>query len=80
MEDLLPATRMEFYSITSFLSETGGFFGFFIGASMLSLIELIYFFTLRPCFLQHRHTKSKKITRNDSRATNKLEQWHFLNW
>lgn len=79
MEHLLPAIRIELYNTASFLSETGGLFGFFIGASMLSFIELIYFFTLRPCFPQQRHTKSKKTTRSDSREMNKLEQWHFLN-
>lgn len=79
MDHLLPAKRMEFYNVASFLSETGGLFGFFVGASMLSFIELIYFITLRPCFPQQRRTKSRKITRNDLHGIKKLEQWPFLN-
>lgn len=79
VEYLLPGIRVDIYNIARFLSETGGLFGFFVGASMLSFIELIYFFTLRSCFVQQRLTKSKKIARNDLREINEPKQWPFLN-
>ncbi|XP_031636494.1 pickpocket protein 28-like [Contarinia nasturtii] len=40
------STRIELYSVPDFLAICGGLLGFFVGASVLSIIELIYFSTL----------------------------------
>lgn len=39
--------RYASYSTVSLLSNIGGFLGLFLGVSLLSVIETIYFFTLR---------------------------------
>jgi Amiloride-sensitive sodium channel len=44
----LPMTRYEEFGIRDFLCFIGGLLGLFAGISVLSLVELFYFFTLRP--------------------------------
>lgn len=39
--------RFESYGTVRLLSNIGGYLGLFLGASVLSLVEVIYFFTLR---------------------------------
>ncbi|XP_055846694.1 pickpocket protein 28-like [Episyrphus balteatus] len=39
--------RTELYSITDFIANCGGLLGLFMGVSILSLVELVYFFTVR---------------------------------
>ncbi|XP_055840713.1 pickpocket protein 28-like [Episyrphus balteatus] len=39
--------RSELYSITDFIANCGGLLGLFMGVSILSLVELVYFFTVR---------------------------------
>ena len=39
--------RSEIYSMNDFLSDCGGILGLFMGVSFVSVIELIYYFTLR---------------------------------
>lgn len=41
-------TKSELIGFTEFLSNTGGLLGLFMGFSVISLIELIYFLSLRP--------------------------------
>ncbi|XP_055321190.1 pickpocket protein 28-like [Sitodiplosis mosellana] len=49
-EMFIPMKRTEFYSLSSFLASSGGLFGLFLGASLLSFIELIYYFSFRIFF------------------------------
>lgn len=39
--------RIETLTLTDFMSACGGLLGLFLGVSVLSIIEFIYFFTLR---------------------------------
>lgn len=39
--------RAEVYTLTDFMGMSGGLLGLFLGFSMLSIVEFIYFFTLR---------------------------------
>lgn len=57
-----------------FLANTGGLLGLFMGFSVISIIELIYFMTFRPYCAQkrydnenHHHTK----TQNSGEKTHK---------
>jgi acid-sensing ion channel, other len=53
---------METYTVTQFLAICGGLLGLFLGVSLLSLIEIIYFATLRLFWIirQPRPQKIKK--------------------
>ncbi|CAO1415887.1 unnamed protein product [Diamesa hyperborea] len=46
-DDFIALKRSEFYGWTDFLSNCGGLFGLFMGFSILSLVEIMYYFTLR---------------------------------
>lgn len=55
-EDFNTFTRVEKYTWIDILSSVGGFCGLLVGASLLSVIELLYYFTLRIFFaLRKRH-------------------------
>ncbi|KAH8397834.1 hypothetical protein KR222_003544 [Zaprionus bogoriensis] len=43
----ITSKRSELYGITEFLANCGGIFGLFMGLSILSLVEILYHFTLR---------------------------------
>lgn len=44
---MLTLKRSEFYGEAAFLASCGGFFGLFMGFSILSLVEIIYYSTIR---------------------------------
>ncbi|XP_063370282.1 pickpocket protein 28-like [Cydia amplana] len=52
--------RKELFGATDFLAECGGLGGVFLGFSFLSLVELIYFCTLRLFCKVSRHTDEDK--------------------
>ncbi|XP_037296673.1 pickpocket protein 28 [Manduca sexta] len=43
--------RSELFGLTDFIANCGGLLGLFLGFSFLSLVEIIYFLTLRYCLL-----------------------------
>lgn len=43
----ITSKRSELYGVTEFLANCGGIFGLFMGFSILSLVEMLYHFTLR---------------------------------
>ncbi|XP_045451415.1 pickpocket protein 28-like [Melitaea cinxia] len=51
--------RSELYGHTDFLANCGGLLGLFLGFSLLSVVEFIYFFTLRVCCILWRSGKNK---------------------
>lgn len=53
--------RNETYTISDFLAIVGGVLGLFMGVSALSIIEIIYFCTLRLCF-KFRRGKTETTT------------------
>lgn len=48
--------RADRYGLLEFISSSGALAGLFLGASLLSMVELIYFFALR-IFLSHRQDR-----------------------
>uniref|UniRef100_A0A182SYF3 Pickpocket n=1 Tax=Anopheles maculatus TaxID=74869 RepID=A0A182SYF3_9DIPT len=44
----ITSKRSELYGVTDFLANCGGLLGLFMGVSLLSLAELIYFCSIRP--------------------------------
>uniref|UniRef100_A0A182PGQ2 Pickpocket n=1 Tax=Anopheles epiroticus TaxID=199890 RepID=A0A182PGQ2_9DIPT len=54
-------TKGELVGFTDFLSNVGGLLGLFLGFSIISLIEVIYFVTLRPyCAKRKQRATSRK--------------------
>lgn len=48
--------RSELYGLTDFIANCGGLLGLFMGVSLLSFVEIIYFFTVRFCIgIFNRH-------------------------
>ncbi|XP_058451931.1 pickpocket protein 28 [Malaya genurostris] len=60
----------ELVGFTDFLSNVGGLLGLFMGFSLISLAEVIYFITLRPLFANRREAE-KQLAR-----ARKLNQFH----
>ncbi|XP_047022622.1 pickpocket protein 28-like [Helicoverpa zea] len=52
--------RSELFGVTDFLANCGGLLGLFLGFSFLSLVEIIYFFTLRLCCALRKDRKQQK--------------------
>lgn len=46
-EMFTPTRRAEFFTMTDFIASFGGLLSLFMGASLLSIIELLYYLTLR---------------------------------
>lgn len=46
-QEVVTIQRMALYTYTDFLAVCGGLLGLFLGASVLSIIEFIYYSTLR---------------------------------
>lgn len=54
-----------FMIFVTFLANTGGLLGLFMGFSVLSVIEILYFFTMRPYYMNKRdkelHNRAFKL-------------------
>lgn len=60
----ITSKRSELYGLTDFLGACGGLLGLFMGVSVLSIVECIYYFTLRlGCSLQMRRYRKRKSLR-----------------
>ena len=54
--------RSELYGPTDFLANFGGLLGLFMGVSILSIVEIIYFCTIRlACNLNMRRRRKAKL-------------------
>ncbi|CAH2043596.1 unnamed protein product, partial [Iphiclides podalirius] len=60
----ITSRRSELYGQTDFLANCGGLLGLFMGFSILSVAEIIYFLTLRIVCILWRKRNSKKIQDN----------------
>lgn len=60
--------RAEVYTFIDFMAICGGLMGLFLGVSLLSIIEFIYFFTLR-LFWSVRRGKSENVVSPFQRKT-----------
>ncbi|XP_055309664.1 uncharacterized protein LOC129573300 [Sitodiplosis mosellana] len=75
--------RSELYGRTDFLANCGGILGLIFGASLLSIIEIFYYFTLRlGCSLSSRMSQHETYVRNMAVATAEkravLSRFHFV--
>ncbi|XP_055843608.1 pickpocket protein 28-like isoform X2 [Episyrphus balteatus] len=59
--------RSELYSTTDLIANCGGLLGLFMGVSILSMVEFVYFFTLR---ILTNWTNTTKIQENKSNGNN----------
>ncbi|XP_026322231.1 pickpocket protein 28 [Hyposmocoma kahamanoa] len=53
--------RSELFGLTDFLANVGGLLGLFLGFSLLSLVEIVYFVTLRLCCILKRDLRQEKL-------------------
>ncbi|XP_039443656.1 pickpocket protein 28-like [Culex pipiens pallens] len=56
----ITSKRSELYGVTDFLANCGGLLGLFMGVSLLSLVEILYFCLIRPCSILRSSTRSKQ--------------------
>lgn len=56
--------RSELYGVTDFLANCGGLLGLFMGVSLLSLVEILYFCLIRPCLILRSSMRSKHADDN----------------
>lgn len=62
-ETFVPSKRSEFQNLVDFLAHSGALFGLFTGASLLSIVELIYYLTVRVYFAYRKNYKINAINR-----------------
>lgn len=59
----ITSKRSELYGPTEFLANCGGLLGLFMGVSLLSIVEIVYFCTLRLiCNLRMRNERRRKAS------------------
>ena len=58
-------TKSELIGFTEFLSNTGGLLGLFMGFSVISLIEIIYFLSLRPYCARKRFEEQPQTVKSE---------------
>ncbi|XP_053669881.1 pickpocket protein 28 [Anopheles nili] len=63
-------TKGELVGFTDFLSNVGGLLGLFLGFSIISLIEVIYFITLRPYCAQRKHNHTLPLHNSETSNAN----------
>ncbi|KAL9702251.1 hypothetical protein quinque_005769 [Culex quinquefasciatus] len=56
----ITSKRTEMYGLTDFIASCGGILGLCMGVSLLSLVELLYFVTIRPIMLI-KNTMRRKV-------------------
>ncbi|XP_055321191.1 pickpocket protein 28-like, partial [Sitodiplosis mosellana] len=59
-ESFIPSKRDEYYTLSDFLANSGGLISLCLGASTLSFIELLYYFTIRIIFSKRSQQKTKQ--------------------
>lgn len=71
----ITSKRSELYGLTDFMANCGGLLGLFMGVSVLSIIEIIYYFTLRlGCSLRLRRHRKRKSMRRNKNVVGPLDQ------
>lgn len=54
------ATQLSYFSFTTSAANIGGLLGLFMGFSALSLVEIFYFMTLRPYYINQRRNSLRQ--------------------
>lgn len=68
----VPMRRSELYGLYDFVSNFGGLFGLFLGMSLMSIFEVIYFATIRliaSCRLRFKNEKQEKLRKREIAST-----------
>ncbi|CAD7084859.1 unnamed protein product [Hermetia illucens] len=71
-------TREQFVGFTEFLSSTGGLMGLFIGFSVISVVEIIYYASFRPFCASKRYKAQFRQSRSGSVQKRKLPFQNIL--
>lgn len=61
-KQFISSKRSKLYGQTELLANFGGLLGFFLGISLLSFVEFVYFFTLRTFLLVRRKILPRDIS------------------
>lgn len=72
-KQFITSRRSELYGPTDFLANCGGLLGLFMGVSILSIVEMIYYCTLRLCCnlrARKNRKRSMRAQRVQPRETN----------
>lgn len=77
--NFISINRTEAYTYSDFIASCGGLLGLFMGVSMLSVIELFYYLTLRLCckMKQQRENRVKQSTWARRYKHRKVMENHF---
>jgi hypothetical protein len=76
--EFFPMIRQQQLTALDFISYCGGSLGLFLGFSVLSAVELVYFFTLRLIFKRVRSNKVECSSNQIVPKTNKNYLWEFV--
>ena len=73
-DDFLYTQRSEIHGWADFIANTGGILGLFLGISILSIVEIIYFITFRQLNEEHRsdscsHSSAKEEENSSNSAS-----------
>lgn len=71
-EQFFASRRSEIYGATDFIAECGGILGLFMGISILSVVEILYFSTLRIGCSIYKRRKMKKRRKQQLKELNEL--------
>lgn len=71
--EFIAIRRMAQYTITSLVADCGGVLGLFMGCSLISLAEIIYYCTIRPIILCH-HRRRRRSQHNQYLNTKTLDK------
>lgn len=73
--------RDELIGFTEFLSNIGGLLGLFMGFSFVSIVEIVYFFSLRPFFRSPNKIPSRRMSNTISKLVKvSVKQKWPVNW
>lgn len=64
-EVFIPLMRAESNNLVDFLATSGGLFGLYLGASVLSFFEIVYYLILRIFFLRRQEQRTIQETLNN---------------
>jgi hypothetical protein len=63
--EFFPLILQQKLTTLDFVSQCGGSLGLFLGFSAVSVVELIFFFTMRLCFRMKTRNRVQSLTRTD---------------
>jgi Amiloride-sensitive sodium channel len=74
-ESFNPLILKRQFTELDFISYTGGALGLFLGFSVLSFIEIIYYFTIRICFEKYRLRRVGVLGHSDISGSNLIKDY-----